>query len=90
MVLEVVSDSTVEKDKELLRELYWKARIREYWIADGRGDRADLTILRHSPRTYTSTRKSTGWMKSTVFSKSFRLTRKDDALGHPEFVLEVR
>ena len=90
MVLEVVSDSSVEKDTELLRELYFKAGIREYWIADGRGELADLTILRRSGRGYIATRKSAGWMKSTVFSKSFRLNRKNDILGHPEFVLDVR
>jgi Uma2 family endonuclease len=30
MVLEVVSDSNVHKDYELLRRAYWEAGIREY------------------------------------------------------------
>ena len=90
MVLEVVSDSSVTKDTQLLRDLYWMAGIREYWIADGRGERADLTILRRAARGYTTIRKSAGWMKSTVFSKSFRLSSQIDSLGHPEFLLDVR
>src|SRR5262249_757715 len=32
MVLEVVSERSVRKDTETLRELYWKAGIPEYWL----------------------------------------------------------
>ena len=90
MVLEVVSDSSVEKDTELLRELYWKAGIREYWLVDARGERLDFQILRHTSRGYSSVRKSAGWLKSAVFGESFRLTREVDDLGQPDFTLEVR
>ena len=41
-------------------------------------------------RGYTTIRKSAGWIKSTVFSKSFRLSSQIDSLGHPEFLLDVR
>jgi Uma2 family endonuclease len=90
MVLEVVSDSSVEKDTEVLRELYWKAGIREYWLVDARGERLDFQILRHTTRGYAPIRKSAGWLKSAVFAKSFRLTRQLDDLGHPDFTLDVR
>jgi Uma2 family endonuclease len=90
MVLEVVSDRSVEKDTEMLRDLYWKAGIREYWIADGRGDEVQFTILKHTARGYSSVRNTAGWLKSSVFGKSFRLTRRLDELGHPDFVLDVK
>jgi len=90
MVLEVVSASSVEKDTETLRELYWEAGIPEYWLVDARGDEPLFEILRHTPRGYVSTRKQGGWLRSAVFGKSFRLTRQDDELGNPEFTLEVR
>ena len=90
MVLEVVSDSSVEKDTEVLRELYWKAGIREYWLVDARGERLEFQILRHSTRGYTPVRKSAGWLKSAVFGKAFRLTRQLDDLGHPDFTLDVK
>ncbi|HEX7378125.1 MAG TPA: Uma2 family endonuclease [Pirellulales bacterium] len=32
MVLEVVSASSLEKDTQTLSELYWQARITEYWL----------------------------------------------------------
>ena len=77
MVLEVVSDSSVEKDNDVLMDLYWKAGIREYWLVDARGERIEFQILRHTARGYVATRPSGGWRKSAVFSgKSFRLTRQ--------------
>ncbi len=90
MVLEVVSDSSVEKDTELLKELYWQAGVREYWLVDVRDESLEFEIFRHTSRSYSATRKVDGWMKSAVFGQSFRLTRETDELGHPEFTLEVR
>lgn len=91
MVLEVVSDSSVEKDNDFLMDLYWKAGIREYWLVDARGERIEFQILRHTARGYVSTRPSGGRRKSVVFGgKSFRLTRELDDLGHPDFTLEVK
>ncbi len=90
MVLEIVSDSSVVKDYELLRDLYWKSGIREYWIVDARGEKLEYSILRHAAAGYVSVRKASGWVKSGVFKKSFRLTRETNELGHPSFQLEVR
>jgi Uma2 family endonuclease len=90
MALEILSPSSVHKDTVLLLDLYWRAGIREYWLADVRGDRLQFDIYRHAARGYAATPKRGGWMKSAVFGKSFRLTRQTDELGHPEFSLEVR
>lgn len=90
MVLEVVSDSSEEKDTEILHELYWKAGIREYWLVDARGERLEFDIFRRASRGYSATPKTTGWIKSAVFGQSFRLTRRTDELGHPEYNLRVR
>jgi hypothetical protein len=38
-------------------------------------------------RGYTAVRKNAGWLKSAVFASSFRLSRRDDALGYPEYTL---
>ncbi len=90
MVLEVVSDGSVEKDTEILRELYWKAGIREYWLVDARGEQLEFAIFKRTSRGYSATPKTAGWTKSVVFGQSFRLTRRTDELGHPEFSLRVR
>jgi Uma2 family endonuclease len=90
MVLEVVSDSSVRKDTERLRTDYWEAGIREYWLVDARQEPLVFDILRHTPKGYRTTPKKNGWMKSTVFGKSFRLTFRASEYGDPEFTLEVR
>jgi Uma2 family endonuclease len=90
MVLEVVSPSSVEKDTVVLRQLYWKAGIPEYWLIDPRGLELRFDILRHTARGYSATRARDGWLRSVVFSKSFRLTRQEDDKGLPVFTLEVR
>ncbi len=90
MVLEIVSDRSVGKDTELLYDLYCKAGIREYWLVDARGDRLEFDIFRRTSRGYSATPKTGGWMKSAVFGQAFRLTRRTDELGHPEFTLKVR
>jgi Uma2 family endonuclease len=90
MVLEIVSNSSVEKDNVILRDLYWHAGIAEYWLVDARGDRLSFEILRHSAKGYTAVRRQGGWVKSAVFGKSFRLTRQIDDQNNPEYTLSVR
>ncbi len=90
MVLEVVSDSSVRKDMQQLRQDYWTAGIREYWLVDARPEPLIFDILRHTPKGYRATPKRDGWVKSAVFGKSFRLTQRPNTLGHPEYTLDVR
>ncbi len=90
LVLEVVSRSSARKDKQVLRRAYWEAGIPEYWLVDARPEPLVFDILRHGPRGYRAAAKKDGWAKSAVFDKSFRLSRRLNALGHPEYTLGVR
>ncbi len=90
VVLEVVSDSSVKKDYELLRNAYWKAGIREYWLVDARGEKLDFQILKHTSKGYSPIRAVGGWIKSAVFRTSFQLVAIKNHLGHPDFELQVR
>lgn len=90
MVLEVVSASSVTKDKVSLREAYFEAGISEYWLVDARGDRLDFQILKRGDLEYTDTRKVGGWLKSAVFGRSFKLSRDVDRSGNPSFKLDVK
>jgi Uma2 family endonuclease len=90
IVLEVISDSSVEKDTVNLRELYWRAGIREYWLVDAREEKLEFDILRHTAKGYAATRKQGGWVKSSVFGKSFQLTRRTNKVGNPAYTLAVR
>lgn len=90
MVLEVVSASSVEKDTQTLRELYWQARITEYWLVDARHEPLSFNILRWRPAGYTPVREQSGWVKSKVFGRAFRLTSQADDAGNPDYSLSIR
>jgi Uma2 family endonuclease len=90
MALEVMSESSVRKDTDRLRELYWRAGITEYWLVDARDLQISFVILRRTAKGYVQVPKQAGWQKSTVFGKSFKLTVRDDEDGFPEYTLAVR
>jgi len=90
MVLEIVSASSVEKDKGTLVDLYWRAGIPEYWVVDPRAARLEFDIFRHVAGGYEATRRQGGWLKSGVFGKTFRLSQHLDDMGNPEYSLSVR
>jgi Uma2 family endonuclease len=89
-VLEVVSRSSVKKDKKTLREKNHKAGISEYWLIDARGDEVDFQILIHAEDDYDPAKRSGDWQVSTVFGKRFRLRRIIDELGDVDYRLDVR
>jgi Uma2 family endonuclease len=88
-VLEVVSKSSVRKDTVLLRDLYFKAGIPEYWLVDVREDAMSFQILEHTPEGYVALAGVDGWIASKVLGKKFQLQKKTDPLGHPQFVVAV-
>jgi Uma2 family endonuclease len=91
MVLEVVSRSSVHKDTVVLKQAYWEAGVREYWLVDARKEPLTFDIFRRTAKGYTAARRQDGWLKSAVFGKSFRLTQQiDPVLGDAVFTLEVR
>lgn len=91
IVVEVVSDSSEKQDTVELREAYFQAGILEYWLVDGRTERASFEILRRTAKGFSASRlHSGGWVKSAVFNKSFRLVQAADRLGNPQFTLESR
>jgi hypothetical protein len=90
LVVEVVSDSSEDKDTEWLMRVYWEAGVREYWLIDARQEPPRFDIYKHGPKGFTAARKSAGWVKSAVLGKSLRLEATRNALGHPDYVLHVR
>jgi Uma2 family endonuclease len=87
MVLEVISTRSVRKDTKILRGLYWRAGIPEYWLVDARKATLQFDILSRTERGYAVTRRKRGWPKSKTFGRSFLLETKPDRLGHPQFFL---
>ena len=90
MVLEVISNSSVHKDKAVLRQAYWQAGVREYWLVNARREPLSFDILRHTVRGYSATPHSQGWGRSAIFGKAFRLVAGITPLGHADYTLEMR
>jgi Uma2 family endonuclease len=89
-ILEIVSPSSVSKDKKKLRKRYHRAGIAEYWLVDARGDDVDFQILIHGKDDYEPAERSGDWQVSKVFGKKFRLRRIKDELGDIDYRLDVK
>jgi Uma2 family endonuclease len=73
LVIEVVSRSSVTKDLKQLRELYFDAGVKEYWLVDSRVDQPVLQILKRSATQFDEVVAQDGWVNSQVLEGSFRL-----------------
>jgi Uma2 family endonuclease len=89
-VLEVLSDSSVQKDTQRLRVAYHRAGIREYWLIDARGEKIVFQILYWRKSGYVAAPVRDGWQRSRVFDREFRLERHRDEFGLWEYTLQVR
>lgn len=89
-ILEVVSPTSVRKDKVILREGYYRAGVGEYWIVDGLGDEIDFQILVPGKDNYRSVEPDDGWLASPTFGVSFLLSIKKDKNGFIQYVLHVK
>ena len=70
-VLEVVSDSSVEKDTVLLMDGYHRAGIREYWIIDARESDIDFNIYVWHEAGFVPQPRIGDWSDSPVFGRRF-------------------
>jgi Uma2 family endonuclease len=89
-LLEIVSDSSVKKDKRDLRQAYHKAGVREYWIIDARGKEIEFQILYWRKSGYVAAPRKNGWQRSRMFGRSFQLTRSRDRRGGWRYLLEKK
>jgi Uma2 family endonuclease len=91
-VLEVISESSVTKDKTRLREAYHKAGIPEYWLIDARDDKklSFQILIRRKNGYAAATPDADGWQRSKVFGRAFRLDRVLDEFGLWDYTLHVR
>jgi Uma2 family endonuclease len=90
-VLEIVSQTSVQKDTQRLREKYHRAGIPEYWLIDARGEEIDFQILVRQQDDYGPVVVSRGgWQTSPVFRRRFRLVRQRGRMNFWEYTLQVK
>ena len=80
VVIEILSDGSVEKDEVKLYESYWKAGIPEYWLLDARADEIRFDLNRHGAGGYEAVEPVDGWRASGIFGKSIRIDRTGDEI----------
>jgi Uma2 family endonuclease len=90
LVLEVVSQSSVQKDTVEMPVQYHRAGIPEFWLVDARGEEIDFRILTRRPKKYVRTRVTGGWSYSPTFERRFRLTRRPNRGGLQNYRLESK
>ena len=89
-VLEIVSQSSVDKDARDLRTVYHRARVPEYWLIDARGASISFQILARCRGDYEAVPPQGGWYSSPVFGRHFRLERRRSRAGRWQYKLRVR
>ena len=91
LVVEIVSDSSVNKDTVRLPPLYAKAGVPELWLIDARGERLSFRIHTLEAGQYKPVRTGAGgWLRSPRLGVSFRLTRRPTPIDTWRYVLESK
>jgi Uma2 family endonuclease len=88
-VLEIVSESSIKKDKEILPVLYFRAGIVEFWLVDARSAPAEFTIYCRGAKGFEAQPATAKGVFSPLFARHFLLTQDKDPLGRPQFKLAV-
>jgi len=92
LVVEIVSDGSVQKDTVRLPPLYAKAGVSELWLVDARGEdlRFDIFTLRNGHYELIAP-GADGWTRSPLLRHAFRLVRhRRPGLGTWRYSLEYR
>jgi Uma2 family endonuclease len=91
LVVEIVSDRSVTTDTRRLPEAYFAAGVREFWLADARGETLVFQICQPGASAYEAVEPDTeGFQHSAVFGCKFHLDRSSDAHGHWTFDLREK
>jgi Uma2 family endonuclease len=88
LVVEIVSDSSMTKDTRRLPSAYFQAGVREFWLADARGETPIFIIHRPGAEGFEPVvADADGFQPSAVLGCRYRLDSARDANGHWEFDL---
>lgn len=87
--MEIVSPSSIKKDKVQLRRAYYLAGIEEYWIVDVLGKEIEFQLLTRGENEYVAAKPRDGWLGSPTFDREFRLVRGRDSDDSWQYTLHV-
>ena len=82
LVCEIVSQGSVRKDTVRLRQAYFDAGIREYWLIDARGKALEFHNLTRGKKGYVDVKPDAdGCLRSRVLKRRFRIVRRKNQVG---------
>jgi Uma2 family endonuclease len=88
LVVEIVSDSSVQKDTIVLPALYFAADVQEYWLIDARKKKMSFQLFTRGRKRFAAAKlDANGYLRSRVLNGAFRLTRKKDPIGGSQYRL---
>ncbi len=92
LIVEIVSDSSVQKDTERLPVAYYQAGVREYWLIDARSPQElSFQILRRGETAFEATPLETdGYQRCEVLDAWYLLERTRHPRGHWIYELKSR
>jgi Uma2 family endonuclease len=91
LVVEILSDTSTEKDVRRTPPLLAEAGVPELWLIDARGEEPHFEIRRLEGSTYREVSSDdAGWRHSSLLSRALRLLRRPTALGRWRYSLEDR
>lgn len=83
VVVEIVSDTSEEKDCVRLPLAYFCAGVREFWLIDARAPHLEFQIHRRGRTAYAAVRPDReGFQRSAVFERRFKLERQRSEFGY--------
>ena len=86
LIVEVVSNSSVRKDTRELRERYFAAGVREYWILDARGPRLTFDLLLRGEADWSEAAPDAeGYRRSAVLGRRVRVDRGTTRVGTTKY-----
>jgi Uma2 family endonuclease len=77
------------KDTKLLRDLYAKAGVMEYWLIDARSATPSMEILQLTDGSYRSASRTDAGYRSLVLSRNISLIQEPDPLGNPRYQFRI-
>lgn len=91
LIVEIVSLSSVRKDKVDLPELYYKSGALEFWIIDARRQEIEFVLLVRGESEFEPVEPDEdGFYFSTALNRSVRVTRAINQVGRFQYALESR
>lgn len=88
LIVEIVSDHSVQKDTQRLPEAYFRAGVAEFWLADARGESLVFRIHVRGESGFEAVRPdSAGFQASAALGCSYQLEGRRDTQGNWRFDL---